>query len=297
MSDYRVLIPLDGSRRAETPLAYLGALKQMGDLQVRLLSVVDETEEFGALRGREAEDREFNLLSTYLREVAADIEKHVGIAVECRVRRGHPAGNIEADAVDFKPDLLLISTHGRSGIDRWRLGSVADKVVRAAICNTLVIGPNAVEQTKWLEGDLTKPFGSILVPLDGSQLAEAALPVAASFAGAFGSDIHLVQAVAIPAMTAINEGAYMPDLLDLTVGGARDYLARLAGQLPKLKVHTKIVVGPPILELESYITTGIDLVVMTSHGRGGMLRTALGSVTDRLLGGPAPVLVVRPPDA
>jgi nucleotide-binding universal stress UspA family protein len=296
MANYKVLVPLDGSRLAEHSLVYLDALRSLGESQVLLISVVDESEDFQSLSSAEARERETNLLSTYLREVSADVEQHLGITVENKVATGSPASRLLAEAQDYAPDLLVISTHGRSGPSRWRLGSVADKVIRGAGCNTLVVGPKASEKAVWLEARIMAPFKAILVPLDGSALAESALPVAKSFAESFGSVVHLVRAVPIPAVAdGYASEAYMPDLLDTLIDGARVYMKGAAERLNWPKVETDVIVGPAVSQLEDYATQkAIDLVIMTSHGRSGFVRTALGSVTDRLLGGPAPVLIVRP---
>jgi len=299
MSQYKVLVPLDGSRVAEHSLVYLEPLKRLGESQVLLVSVVDETEDFHSLSPSEAKERETNLLSTYLREVSADVERHVGIEVETKVVSGTPATRLVEEARRYAPDLLVISTHGRSGGSRWRLGSVADKVIRGADCNTLVIGPKSSELETWLDAGAIAPFKSILVPLDGSGLSEKALEVAQSFAQAFDSTLHLVRAVPIPVMADgfAGEAAYMPQLMEGMVEGAREYLQGAAQKLnPPVKVIIEVLIGYAAARLEEYAAEhGIDLIVMTSHGRGGLVRTALGSVTDRLLAaGTAPVLVVRP---
>jgi nucleotide-binding universal stress UspA family protein len=261
-----------------------------------LLSVVDEAEDFHSLDPNEALAREENLLATYLREVAADIKQHLGIEVETRVVAGSPANSILEEAARYSPDLLVISTHGRSGFSRWRLGSVVDKVIRGAVCNTLIVGPKAAERGTWIDARIMEPFKSLLVPLDGSVLAEAALPVASMFAACYGAQIHLVRAVSVPvAADGMGEVSYMPDLLDTLIKSAQAYLRNTAAQLARPDVKTDVLVGAAAWRLEEYVAAkGIDLVVMTSHGRGGFVRTALGSVTDRLLGGAAPVLVVRP---
>jgi nucleotide-binding universal stress UspA family protein len=296
MAQYKIMVPLDGSRLAEHSLVYLDALRSVGESQVLLLSVVDEAEDFRALDPDEALTREENILATYLREVAGDVKQHLGIEVETRVVAGSPAVSILEQAANYSPDLLVISTHGRSGISRWRLGSVADKVIRGAVCNTLVVGPKAAERGTWIDARIMEPFKSLLVPLDGSGLAETALPVAAMFAESYGAQIHLVRVVQVPA-TADGMGVIssMPDLLDTLIEAARSYLSSAATKLGRPDVKTDVLVGGAAWQLEDYVSgNAIDLVIMTSHGRGGFVRTALGSVTDRLLGGAAPVLVVRP---
>lgn len=297
MSDYRILVPLDGSRLAEHSLVYLDALKSLGEPQVLLLSVVDESEDLHSLSPAESGKRESNLLSTYLREVSADAQQHLGLKTETKVLNGVPATRILEEALGFSPDLLIISTHGRSGASRWRFGSVADKVIRGAVCDTLVVGPKAAEGENWMDAFLKPPFRSILVPLDGSGLAEAALARAKSFAETVGSAVHLVRAVPIPTMTGgdAGEAAYIPNLLEQLEEGAQAYLKEVASGWPAaVEVKTEVSVGTAAAVLEDYVSKNdIDLVIMTSHGRRGIVRTALGSVTDRMLGGEAPVLVVR----
>lgn len=294
MTLLKVLIPLDGSKLAEASLAYLSSLRALGEVQPLLFSVVDEPEPVQALDFEEAVKREHNLLSTYLREVAADIKKHLGVVCDTRVAYGKPAVRI-LEAIDsFEPDLVAITTHGRTGTRRWRLGSVADKVIRGARCNLLVIGPRAAETAEWF-AEITEPFKAILLPLDGSELAEEAIPTALQFANRYDSVLHLVRVVTVPVYGDISDVGY-PTVLQVMDEAARNYLGAVVDRpdMPAER-HTAVLTGSPAAELESYIRTNhIDLVVMTSHGRGGLSRAAFGSVADRLLGCEAPVLVVKP---
>jgi nucleotide-binding universal stress UspA family protein len=292
---YKVMVPLDGSRLAENSLVYLDALKSLGESEVLLVSVVDESEGFRGLHDAESRAREANLLSTYLREVSADVERHLGIGVATKVLAGSPAAAILDEAMAYAPDLIVVSTSGRSGISRWRVGSVADKLVRGATCDTLAVGPKAAGRSTWIDARIIEPFKTLLLPLDGSPLAENALPVAAAFADAYGSILHLVRVVPIPTVNGFSGEAYVPDMLDALVGSAHVYLKDTAASLKRPAVTTEVIVGSAAPRLEDYVAANaIDLVVMTSHGRSGFIRTALGSITDRLLGGAAPVLVVRP---
>ncbi len=195
MADYKVLIPLDGSPLAEHSLAYLPALKSFGDVDLHLLSVVDKAEEIPSLPPSEVVEREDNVLTTYLHEVTSDIEKNFGLKTQVTVGVGVPAGVIQEQAAAMAPDLLVISTHGRSGISRWRRGSVADKLVHGVEVPMLVVGPKTAAQAGWREGQAVESFNSILVPLDGSELAEHALSTARSIAQRFGSTAARVQPV------------------------------------------------------------------------------------------------------
>jgi nucleotide-binding universal stress UspA family protein len=297
MTTFKLLVPLDGSRIAEHALVYIEPFKHVGPCEVRLLAVADESEDYRGDESTEATDREFNLLSTYLREVDADVEQHAGVEVDKKVLRGAAAAQILDEVESFKPDLLVISTHGRSGAARWRLGSVADKVIRGAACQTLVIGPNAHEKEIWIDIGGRPAFQSILVPLDGSELAERALSQAARFAAAFGAKIDLVRVVAIPVYPdTFSDGAYIPSMLDALEESATAYLKEAASKLPpELECQTHVLVGDAATQLEQYVLENdVDLVAMTSHGRTGFSRVALGSIADRMLAeGTAPVLLIR----
>ncbi len=278
----KVLVPLDGSQHAEVALDYLDALSPLGSLDVHLIAVVDDTHDEPA----ERLDTQQTLYEAYLHERAA--RPHAGLA-ECEtlVVQGSPAAAIleEADRIDAK--LLIISSHSRAGIQRWRLGSVADKVVRSINCDTLVIG-SGVEHA-------AAKISKILLPLDGSDLAEQAGTTARRLADAFGAELHLVRVVSPTSLAGgdiSGMGYASAELYEAVLEGAEEYVKQAKEQMSA--THAVSMLGAPADSLLTYIDQhGIDLVVMTSHGRSGVLRTALGSVTDRLLGGHAPVLVVR----
>jgi nucleotide-binding universal stress UspA family protein len=293
MSEFRIVIPLDGSALAEKALNYVHLLKPIGDLRVRLISVLDSYDgvEIGGTydKWQEVQAKDVSDLSAYLKTHVIQLAEQ-GIIAESDVRHGATGPEIIADTHDFHADLLVISTHGRTGVARWRFGSIADKVIRGATVNTLVIGPHL------REGYAERPIRSVLVPLDGSELAEQALPVAERYAGALGAVLHLVRAVSYPPMAEDPTGFYYsPELLDSIVSGSQTYLANRAAKSGVAATQTSVLNGPAVLELEEYIKAkSIDLVVLTTHGRGGLVRTALGSIADRLIGSVAPVLVVRP---
>ena len=280
-----VLVPLDGSPRAERALAYLPVLAHIGPLNVRLIAVVDEKQSIFSTLPDDVQEGERNALAVYLDAKAKDL---VGIvaSAETSVALGSPASLILDEAERIAADLMIISTHGRSGLERWHLGSVADKVIRGAPCNTLVIGPEADAPTPAIR--------SILVPLDGSKHAEEALDVARRLAEPLGAELHVLTVVP-PAILTARYSYLREQLLGESVAQANTYLAGLKTRLGDAK--TSVAAGPPVQTILEFIReNSIDLVVMTSHGQGGISRAVLGSVTDRLLGGGAPVLVVKGTD-
>lgn len=297
MADYTVLIPLDGSALAEHSLSYLHALANLGTVHVHLVGAVDEAHDAHVLSSGESSERERNAMAAYLRGISDEISKHLGMSTEVEVKSGIPAEVILARAAALNPDLIVISTHGRSGIARWRRGSVADKVIRGTESSVLVVGPKTILQGSWLQDEAVPTFNAVLVPLDGSALSEQALPLATSIATKCQSAVHLVRSVSVPVSDTSGldydtDGQVILQLED----AANAYLSEIAAKIKGTAgVMTKAYIGTTERVLEDYISAqSIDLVVMTSHGRSGLVRAALGSVTDRLLGnGAAPVLVVR----
>ena len=114
------------------------------------------------------------------------------------IRRGNPAEVITEIARREGTDLLILSTHGRTGLNRVHRGSVADRVIRTALCPVLVVGPRVMEPGQWKSNRAVKPITRILVPLDGSPAAEDAVPEAMRFAAALGSDLYLFRAMLMP---------------------------------------------------------------------------------------------------
>jgi nucleotide-binding universal stress UspA family protein len=282
------VIALDGSQLSEASLAYLPMLKDMGELHVLLVAAADIFSEGVEIAGmEELVEREHNLLARYLDGVAADLHERLGLSVEVDVRDGHPDQEIVHAAEAADASLIVLTTHGRSGLDRWSIGSVADKVIRTARCNLLVIGPEAA-------GGSPRPaIKNILAPVDGSSHAEAAIEVAHQWAKASGATVHIVRCYQPPSVAY--EAPAVPDLLAMVRESAEAYVDQCRKRLPDIEVRAGCFLGAAADQLKAYATANqIDLVVMASHGRRGLARAILGSVTDRMLHGPAPVLVVHP---
>lgn len=277
-----ILVPLDGSRLAETSLLYLPALTPLGSFDVELIHVDDP----------EAEHELGGLVwdaNAYLRKTAASLTEKIGLPIKCLGPKATPYAAILAEAENAWVSMVLTTTHGLSGFERWRIGSVADKVIRGAPCPTLVVGPST-------RGAPTA-FTRILVPLDGSKLAEEALPVAKILAEKLNASVLLVRAVTprtVPDEIAGTVGADVIESYELL---ASEYLEEARLELePSQAVDTAAVTGPAAeVILARAVDEPCDLIVMTSHGRHGLVRFALGSVTQRVLeASPAPVLIVRP---
>lgn len=290
MAEVRIVVALDGSELSEVSLKYLPLLKPLGDIRVALVAVV-ETYDGESVRGLAAYlEREHKLLTAYLEKTSEALARQLGASVDAEVRTGAPDEEILEHAEARQADLLILTTHGRSGIGRWTIGSVADKVVRRAERMTLVIGPNAAKRGP------SEAIRQILVPLDGSLLAEQALEPGVSWGTRLGARLHLVRVVPLPTVPVdASLTPYTPDILEAMRDAAVTYLERIKVKAGLPDILTDVPLGPAADGLITYEEeNGIDLVVMTSHGRRGLARSVLGSVTDRVLHGPAPVLIVRP---
>ena len=293
MPGLTALVPLDGSKLSESSFSLLPFIKSLGFTKVQLISVWDgagHDEEKPDSKTAEIVEKGRSYLDAYL-TVHSEQVKIAGFEVETLVRVGSAADETLKAAADTGSDLIVIATHGRDGLDRFRLGSVADKIIRHATCPTVVIGPNVnVELAPYA-------LRRILVPLDGSELAEAALPIASWLASAQGASLDLVRVVSVASVSYDTDmGGYPVDLMDAMEDAATTYMTRIAGQLSaKHQVETSVYIGSAAEQILEHLSQKpAALVVMASHGRTGFARAALGSVADRVLHGPAPVLILRP---
>lgn len=295
MPGLKAMIPLDGSKLSESALSILPFLKSLGFDSLRLVSVWEENWE-NVASGKEDElaaagERGQAYLDAYLKERAAVAEAS-GFTVETVVKVGKAADEVLEQTSDGI-DLACIATHGRTGLRRWRLGSVADRLSRETPCPDLVIGPNVEVE---LDNYAVK---RIVVALDGSELSEEALPVAAWIADKTGASLDLIRAVSLTPMAMDPSlGLYPVDLVTSVEDAAKEYLAAKAHELQdggKRTVTASILLGSPGEQLIEYLEKDApSLVIMATRGHSGLARLALGSVTDQVLHGPSPVLVLRP---
>ena len=296
----RMLIPLDGSKLAENVLPYARALAGALDLRIELLSVVDlmdfaRTTHAGHVRDFdpiiEAAVREGE---QYLEGVARSF---TGRKVTCVVEQGQADQIIIEKAAGDKETLIGMATRGRSGIHRWLMGSVAEKVLRGATNPLLLVRGD--EEGK---SDGAATLKSIVVPLDGSKLAETVLPRAVELAKKLSLEIVLTRAYQIPLSTYGGaETAYIPNpnaLMNVVKEEAGAYLEAKVDELRQNgveKVSSILLLGSGADEIIDLArTTPDNLIAMCTHGRSGVKRWALGSVTEKVVRHSGdPVLVVR----
>lgn len=275
----RILVPLDGSRAAEVAL---NVVKQIPSRRIQLLGVEPDRVNLAASTTA-TQDRE-----AYLEAVALALRQQ-GRYTTTMVAFGHPAEQINAMACEA--DLTVMSSHGHGAMGRVLFGSVADSVARHAPTPTLI-----VRGEQWQAAALKR----IVVPLDGSSLAEQVLPLAVLLARDMGIPVHLVRVVDFDLMEAtVFAGLAAAEACARQQAQlareARAYLLLQSHtyQSPNCVVTTEVRIGNPVGELLSTIQAD-DLTVLTTHARGGIERWLMGSVAEALVRRSAgPVLLVR----
>jgi nucleotide-binding universal stress UspA family protein len=307
----RILVPLDGSSLAEQVLPYAANLAKTHHLEVQLLRVIEPLLSSSVpgqsipladiIGGRKLEAQD------YLDGIKACLHT-TKTPIECSVVEGNPAQLIVEHGEEEPGTIIAMSTHGRSGIGRWVLGSIADKVLHATASPLLLVraseAPSPVQDVA---------ITSLIVPLDGSPLAEQVLPHVSALAHAAGPSgrvkVVLVRVTPtveemtrymtqqhIDSSSTVYYGPY-EEFIKEEHAIAADYLHRTKSRLADtgLSVEEKLVKGHPataIVELAR--SQPNNMIMITTHGRSGLGRWVLGSVADKVVrtsGGP--VFLVR----
>jgi nucleotide-binding universal stress UspA family protein len=290
----RILVPLDGSGLAEVALPYAEQLARRLGSQIYLIYVSES-----------AEVPQHYIHRFYLQKVGEATKEGAGrtvgdsvaksIKVEPTVLVGHPAEEIVDYADKEDVSLIVMATHGRSGIRRWALGSVAEKVVRATSRPVALIRAKGAHAEVREKGAVNK----VLVPLDGSERGEAAIPYVEELASKLKAQVILVQVVPPIYLTPNAEQLKEQESFRLS---AEDYIKKVAAQFKHKGIEAKselreVAVGTvaeEIINIADEICA--DLVAMSTRGGTEVGPWAFGSVVDRVLRhGNTPLLLVRPP--
>ena len=300
----RIIVPLDGSSLAEQVLPYVTKISQGLGVPVNLLQVSEPPSE---AMGDPQHGRYMTGISAgihdesidYLNSVRQRIEAP-GVTITCEAHEGNAVTQI-VDIADKSPEsLVAMSTHGRSGVSRWVLGSVTDKVFHC-IKNTMLIVRGGQD------GNSDTKLETIIVPVDGSELAEKVIPHVAALAKGMGLKVTLIRVAATEESFSAHtgyqrlEGQVGIHFGDLALEAEKQALTYLSALEESLRgqgvssVDHRIAHGSAanvIVDLAQ--ETPDNLVAMTTHGSSGPARWAIGSVTDRVVRHSGdPVLVVR----
>ncbi|HSF31484.1 MAG TPA: universal stress protein [Candidatus Tectomicrobia bacterium] len=273
----RMLVPVDGSPQANRILPYASSWASRLHIPILLLSIVD-LRVASSVRGQG--DVEHQL------QQAVDRLHREGVQAAVAITAGRPAEEILGVADSQGCDLIVLSTSTKQGIGQGILGRVTDKVFHTSQLPLLLIPPLPVEPSISAPPVPT----TLMVPLDGSPLAEAALPFAEELAPKLSAKVMLVRAV--PFAGAIVDEKTPPS----GEVEARGYLARLTQRLrlEGLTVQSQTLDGPPVeLILELARRTPHSLVLLTTHGRSAFARWFVGSVAEGIVRAASiPVLVI-----
>lgn len=301
--DHQILVPLDGSERAAMVLPHVATLARALGRGLALLRVMPTAGTLEhmvwptgvALANPVGLEAALATARAALRAAAAPWQV-AGLPVSYEVRAGDPAEEILAAAQRPAIDLIAMSTHGRGGVGRWLLGSVAERVLAAAPVPLLLVRAPAPDSAP-----LPAAYRTILVPLDGSACAELALGEAAALARATGAGLRLLTVTISAEMVAMAgmEALWLTGEFEKQERELAAALAATARRLAAtgLAVETALVAGDPATEiLAASAREHADLIMMSTHGRRGWDRWLLGSVALKVVRhAHTPVLLVRAP--
>jgi nucleotide-binding universal stress UspA family protein len=297
----KILVPLDGSELAERALQPAMELAAANAAELFLLSaaglkdmVVPSADAYGVLWPEQSQERYHSELESYLGSITREqIPAGVG-NVRSLVLDGDPAATIVDTAFMEDVELIVMSTHGRSGLGRWMFGSTTEKVLRAAPCPVMVVRE-------------PQPVRRVLITLDGSRLAERALEPGLAVARALDAEITLlhveehlgdVDPYFVSELEQAEAGLGEQYRLDYYYR-AQHYLDEVALclQEPALDIRTRVADGPAAQSILAFIEQeAIDVCVMATHGRSGLRRWVYGSVTEKVLRATkSAMMIVRPP--
>jgi len=291
-----ILVPTDGSDHAARAAEQALTLADWFDATVHAISVVDTNAASGLLSSGSVRREFMSQLEDGAEHAVETIETMAddSSVVQTAVLRGEPKKKILSYATEIDAELIVMGTHGRSGVSRFVAGSVTEHVVRRA--EIPVLSVRASEQTEPADG-----YDEILVPTDGSDAAGAAVDHGLELARAADARAHAVTVLDTGDMAAsptLSPPTEIVKQLETEHQNATDEIAAQARE-DGLAATTAVLEGRPGTELLEYIDDhGIDLVVMGTHGRSGIDRLLLGSTTERLLRhASAPILAVTPTEA
>ena len=294
-----ILVPTDGSENAAAAAGHALSLAGEFDAAVHVLHVIDTRRTEGLL-GSDAEDagdprdegaeeaaeRASGGVTEAIEELAAD----AGRTPVVEVRAGVPHATILAYAAEHGVDLISLGASGHTGLDRYLVGSTAERVVRLSDVPVLTVPADETDAS----------YDRILVPTDGSEGATHAAEHAVTIAERYGATLHVVSVVNL-----VEEGGYFSaggvsdEFVDRLDAAAREWIDELVATAEDagLATGTDVIHGTPSAEIVGYAADhDIDLVVMGTHGRTGLDRYLVGSVTEHVLrSASVPLLTVRRP--
>ena len=288
----RILVPLDGSPRAETALQPALQLSKALSAEITLVRVVPTLKLVAPfiqvdLTSKDAHDEQKRLAGNYLKGVQM-LNKDEAVIIKTAVVSGRAGGGVIEYAKENEMDLIVLSSHGGTGIGRWRYGEIAMKLLLNAPCSTLVVRADDDHQPL--------QFKRILIPLDGSEDAERAIESTAMMANKMGAETILFRVTA-PVQMAVgadNAKALTSQIRKQVERYLQTVRKRFEGVQPN--INTQVETGPIAHSILAYAQDHhIDLIALTAHGASGEEAVSpLGGVADKVMRGASQaVLIIR----
>ena len=293
----RILLPLDSSKLAECVLPHLVAIARICEPEVQLLRVSEPFGVTARLRLIDPVDWQIRKAEaeSYLSGVAARLQ-NAGLQVSTQLYDGRPAEQIIEVAHSWNADLILMSSHGQSGLSPWNVSSVVQQVILRAHRSLMII-----RAYQPVTAELTSlRYRRIFLPLDGSQRAEMPLTLAESLARAHSSEIlaaHIVRQPELPRRTSASQEDLLlvNQLTERNRVEALKYLEDLKSRTD-LTIQTKLEVSPSISRSLHQIAdeNNVDLTILSAHGYSGDTRWPFGSVgLGFIVYGSTPLLILQ----
>jgi len=302
----QILVPLDGSTLAEQALPVATRLAHASSGSIVLVRVANFPVDYGGgytqapLMTEQVIETELDNVDAYLKNVATS-EALAGIPVKAESMFGQPLQDILSVVESRRVDLIVICSHGRTGLKRWALGSIAQGLAHQSTVPLLVLREGG-QITAVSSGATHGPICA-LVALDGSPFAETAILPAA----------NLVAQLSAPDEGILHLAHVITHVGDEALQSAKKYIAGVTEQLQQKLRDSNLSITWSLLRDKDIAGTVIDLaehgdnktstdqvhrcdlIAMSTHGRGGLERLMMGSVTERVLHGTKlPMLIVRP---
>ena len=315
----RIVVPLDGSPRAERALPVAARLARASGGSIVLLQVVHPPFDYGLYLTQQSVLIEQDITekitqATHYLSSLAQSDEFEGIGMQVETLCGSVAPTLLTFAQSCGADLIVLCSHGYTGFQRWVLGSIADHVTRHAPAPVLIVrdgGPLPIA-TPSAAGHALRA----LVALDGSERASAAVAPAAELVAALAAPaqgaLHLVRVVDIlpPYGIGKSQANIGMEMMEQAKHEAKAYLVSVVDQLRtgmagrlNLSLSTSVVAdtdvaGALIKEGEcAGDDEGYAIMALSTHGRGGVERWAMGSITQRVLHGTKLALFILRPNA
>jgi nucleotide-binding universal stress UspA family protein len=286
-----ILVPLDGSNTSEMVIPYVEEIAANLGSGITLATV----SESGKTDTMKLSETYLKRLEEQVRRGVKDLGGEANLKILTALLSGKPASEIMRYAQEIDAGLIVMASRGSSANEPWQLGSTAAKVIRASSKPVLLIR-NPADETARRNNKLIK---KILLPLDRSASGEAAVPYIEEMAQGLGAKLVLFHIVEPPVQTLTD-----PDVNTANVYSQKRERAAIAAYLSNIEKRLKTKglsvssvseAGAPADVIIDYAhENAIDLIAMSTHGRSGIGRWLLGSVTEKVINAAdTPVLVVR----